>query len=94
MRRKSESPVEILVKLPWWVSAAIGGVAFIILRWGLPIWAGDDAGKKALIGGFVGLAPVLLFTFGILAAVSFWFGRHRGRLIDEQIHPRHPMEAV
>ena len=83
MGRKSESPIEILVKLPWWVSAAIRGGVFILLRLGFPIWAGDNPGRKAFVSDFGGIAPVALFAFGILAAISFWFGRQRGSLVDE-----------
>lgn len=36
------------------------------------------------IGRFVGLAPALLLLFTIFSAGSFWFGRLRRRLLDQQ----------
>jgi restriction system protein len=84
MRRRRESNAELLLKLPWWVSAALGVLAFIGLRWGLPIWAGNDQFKRSFIVAFVGFAPAILLLFAIFAAGSFWFGRHRRRLLDQQ----------
>lgn len=42
MPRQNESFGEFLVKMPWWVSASLGVLAFGALRWGLPRWAGQD----------------------------------------------------
>ncbi len=84
MRRQNESLGEVLFKAPWWVSASLGVLAFIGLRWGLPLWAGDDRNRHLLINGFVGIAPAILFLFAIFSAGSFWFGRYRSRLVDGQ----------
>ena len=84
MSRQRESNAELLLKLPWWVSATIGVLVFGGLRWGLPLWAGDDKNRHLFIGAFVGLAPTILLLFAIFSAGSFWFGRHRRRLLDEQ----------
>jgi hypothetical protein len=35
MPRQKESNAELLLKVPWWVSAALGVLAFAALRWGL-----------------------------------------------------------
>jgi restriction system protein len=37
-----------------------------------------------LAKGVVPLAPLPLVIFGLFAAGSFWFGRHRRRLLDQQ----------
>jgi hypothetical protein len=71
-------------KAPWWISAAIGVLAFIGLRWGLPAWAGDVSARQMIANGIVPLAPLPLLFFGIFAAGSFWFSRHRRRLVDAQ----------
>lgn len=84
MPRQNESFGEILLKLPWWVSAALGIVAFAGVRWGLPVWAGHDNTRQMLVNGIIPLAPLALLLFGMFAAGSFLFARKRCRLIDEQ----------
>ena len=83
-RRQNESFGELLLKLPWWVSAAIGVLIFIAMRWGLPVWAGNDNVRQILAKGIAPLAPLALAIFGIFAAGSFWFGNRRRRLVDQQ----------
>jgi restriction system protein len=84
MSRHNESNAELLLKLPWWVSAMLGILAFAALRWGVPIWAGTDNSRLMFSKGIVPLAPLPLLFFGIFAAGSFWFSRHRRRLVDGQ----------
>jgi restriction system protein len=84
MCRQQASLGEILFKAPWWISAAIGVLVFIGLRWGLPAWAGDVSARQMLAKGIIPLAPLPLLFFGIFAAGSFWFSRHRDRLLDHQ----------
>jgi restriction system protein len=84
MRRQKESLGEILFKTPWWISAAIGVLAFVGLRWGLPAWAGDISARQILAKGFAPLAPLPLIFLGIIFAGSFWFAKHRRRLVDGQ----------
>lgn len=83
MRRQNESLAEILLKAPWWVNVVIGLLAFIGLRWGGIIWEGNDNLRLSVAKGFAGLAWLPLIFFGLLAAGSFWFGRHRRRLVDQ-----------
>jgi restriction system protein len=84
MPRQNESFGDLLLKLPWWVSAALGVLAFGGLRWGLPIWAGQDNTRQMLARGVVPLAPLALLLFGMFAVGSFLFARKRHRLVDEQ----------
>lgn len=84
MRRQNESFGQILLKLPWWVSAALGVMAFGGLRWGLPIWAGQDNTRQMLAKGIIPLAPLALLLFGIFAVGSFFFARKRNQLVDRQ----------
>ncbi len=84
MRRQKTSFAELLLKLPWWVSAAFGIVAFAGVRWGLPIWAGQNNTRQMLAKGIIPFAPLALLLFGILAVGSFFFARKRSRLVDEQ----------
>jgi restriction system protein len=59
-------------------------MAFTALRWGLPLWAGQDHTRLTLAKGIVPLAPLALLLFGIFAVASFLFARKRRRLICEQ----------
>jgi restriction system protein len=81
---KKESLGELLLKLPWWVSAFLGVLAFCGLRWGLPIWAGQDNTRQMLAKGIIPLAPLALLLFGIFAVGSFLFATKRRRLVDQQ----------
>jgi restriction system protein len=84
MRRQNESFGEILLKLPWWVSAVLGLFVFVCVRWGLPAWAGNDNTRQLLAKGIVPLAPLALVIFGVFAIGSFWLGKKRRHLVDEQ----------
>src|SRR6185437_1653748 len=84
MRRQNESFGELLLKLPWWVSAVIGVFAFIAVHWGLPVWAGENRTLQLLANGIVPLAPLALVLFAIFAGASFWFGKKRRNLVDQQ----------
>jgi len=70
--------------MPWWVSASLGLLAFSLLRWGLPVWAGQDNTRQMLAKGITPLAPLALLLFGMFAVASFLFARKRHRLVDEQ----------
>jgi restriction system protein len=83
MRRQNESFGEILLKLPWWISAGIGIVAFASIRWGFPAWAGHDNTRQMFSKGIVSLAPLALLFFGIIAVGSHLFGKKRHRLVDQ-----------
>jgi len=84
MRRSRGSFGGLLLELPWWVSAALGVVAFSAMWWGLPAWAGQDNTRQLVGKGVVALASLALVIFGIFAAGSFWFARSRRRLVDNQ----------
>jgi len=84
MRRQNESFRELLLKLPWWVSAVLGILTFAGVRWGVPVWAGNDNARQILAKGISPLAPFALVIFGIFAFGSFWFGKRRRHLVDQQ----------
>ncbi len=84
MRRQNEPLGELLFKLPWWMSAILGVLIFIGLRWGLPAWAEDDKNLRLFANGIAPLAPFALLFFGIFAVGSFWFVKKRHRLVDDQ----------
>jgi restriction system protein len=84
MPRQNESFGQLLLKMPWWVIASLGVLAFSGLRWGLPIWAGHDNTRQMFAKGVIPLAPLALLIFGIFAVGSFFFAKKRHRLVDQQ----------
>lgn len=84
MPRQHESFGNLLLKLPWWVSAVLGVLTFAGLRWGLPIWAGHDNARQILAKGITPLAPLALLLSGIFAVGALLFARKRHRLVDQQ----------
>ena len=84
MPRNRQSNLELLLKLPWWVSAALGVISFAALRWGLPAWAGDVNARQIIAKGVSTLTPLPLLFFALIAIGSFMFARKRHRLVDEQ----------
>jgi restriction system protein len=84
MPRQRESNIELLLKLPWWISDALGVISFAALRWGLPAWAGDVNARQMIAKGVSPLAPLPLLFFALIAVGSFMFARKRHRLVDTQ----------
>jgi len=84
MPRLKESNIELLLKAPWWISAALGVISFAALRWGLPAWAGDVNARQVIAKGISPLAPLPLLFFILIAIGSFLFAEKRRRLVDEQ----------
>lgn len=84
MFRRRESNLELLLKAPWWISAALGLISFSALRWGLPAWAGDVNARQMIAKGVSPLAPLPLLFFSLIAFGSFLFAKKRRRLVDEQ----------
>ncbi len=84
MPRHRESNFELLLKAPWWISAALGVISFATLRWGFPVWAGDANARQMIAKGVSPLAPLPLLFFALIAVGSFLFAKKRSRLVDEQ----------
>jgi len=84
MPRQKESIAELLLKLPWWVSAGLGLMAYAFIHWAIPAWAGDDPFRLRFTNGMVRLAPFVLIIFGMLALASLVFSRTRRKLVDRQ----------
>lgn len=84
MRTKNEPITHLLLKSPWWVSAILGVLVFAGMRWTLPLWAGSDKNLQLFVADLVRLSPLSLLFFGLFAFASFWFGKKRRRLVDEQ----------
>jgi restriction system protein len=84
MPRHKESFGELLLKLPWWVSALLGLLAFAGLRWGPPVWAANDSSRQIIAKPIAQAAPLPLLIFAAFALGSLWFAKSRRRLVDEQ----------
>jgi restriction system protein len=84
MSRRKERFGDLLMMAPWWVSAGLGVLAYVGLRWILPTLAGRDKLIQAFVTGLSPLAPFAAFFFGIIAVASALFGAKRRRLVDEQ----------
>lgn len=84
MPRQKESPLEIMLKLPWWVSAAIGVLAFIALRWIIPAKIDQNPSLHSFAVVLPRLAFLPLGLFALTAIGSLLFAKKRRRLVDEQ----------
>ncbi|MGO8931180.1 MAG: restriction endonuclease [Limisphaerales bacterium] len=84
MSQRNEKFGDLLLMAPWWVSAGLGVLAYVGLRWILPAFAGQDKLVQAVFAGLPTLAPFAALVFGIMAVASALFGAKRRRLVDEQ----------
>jgi restriction system protein len=84
MKRRNESSSDILLKSPWWVSVGLGIAAFAGLRWGLQAWWGDNKVFQPLEIVAANCASVVALLFGVMAALSFWLGKRRRTLLNQQ----------
>jgi restriction system protein len=84
MGRRKERFGDLLLLAPWWLSAGLGVLAYVGLRWILPAFAGQDKLVQSIIAELSKYAPFAALLFGIIAVVSALFGAKRRRLVDEQ----------
>jgi restriction system protein len=84
MRRAKESFGDMLLKLPWWISALLGIFGFVVIVLGVSIWVGQDSTRRLIAAGIAPLSFLILGLFSIFAAASYWFSKYRERLVDSQ----------
>jgi restriction system protein len=84
MGKQKESVAELLLKAPWWVSAAVAGLSFAGLRWVFPAVIGQDKLLQAFAAEAAKLAYISALLFALLAAGSALFATKRRRLVDDQ----------
>jgi len=82
---KRSDPVQLLILAPWWVSATLAPISFILLRWVLPSLAQGNPFWLNVAKGFARFAPYLALFLLLLAGLSYLFGRKRHALVDNQI---------
>ena len=90
-RRRQESFFDTLVYLPWPFGVSFGLIAFVGIKWGLAWYFGsvDSLQTKAMAAMFAKgtLDPLawLLLLMGCMAAGFSWYrGRDRARLLEQQ----------
>jgi restriction system protein len=84
MPRKRESNLELLLKLPWWVSAAFGVLVFILMRWVIPAKIDQNPSLHPFAAALPQLAILPLLLCALIALGSYFFAKKRHRLVDEQ----------
>lgn len=70
-RRKNDGWATVLVMLPWWVSATVGAIAFVGMRWIIPSIFARNPVLLALGALSHSLAWLALLLFGLLAVIAF-----------------------
>jgi hypothetical protein len=70
MSRRNPHPVEILMKLPWQVSAVLAVVVYIGLRWVLPAISSDNSFLNVFIRALSAAAWIPALVIGVIAIVS------------------------
>lgn len=84
MPRRQQSLAESLIRSPWWVSILVGCFLFGALRWVMPALLADSPTGRALGPALTILSPWVLVFFGMLAVLSFLFGRKRKAIVERQ----------
>lgn len=79
-----ESNLELLLKLPWLISATIGAVSFIAMRWIIPAKIDHNQALHPFAVAMPKLAVLPLGLFTLIAVGSFLFAKKRSRLVDQQ----------
>ncbi len=84
MSRRNPSPGEILVQLPWQVSATLAVVVFVGLRWGLPAVESENPIFKVFLPALARIAWIPALVLGTLAVLSAVLAKRKRALLDEQ----------
>ncbi|RBA24560.1 restriction endonuclease [Herminiimonas fonticola] len=74
-RKRKQSGIDLLVRSPWWISAALGTVGFIVLRWVIPSIFAANPFLVALGTLSKSLAWLVPCGFGLIALISFFLNK-------------------
>lgn len=90
-RRRSESLMDTLVLLPWWVGVGVGAIGFAGIRWGIGAWLSHSGGPLGqAIGNQLsnGMLTPFAWFFLVLCCIAAFFSwlrtRQRAELLDSQ----------
>ena len=84
MSRRNPSLTEVLVLLPWQVSATLGVAVYVTLRWVLPNIETHNPVFGAMFQAAAGLAWFALLFFGAMAGVSALMAAKKRAILDQQ----------
>lgn len=84
MSRKNPSPAEILVLLPWQVSATLSVLAYVGLKWVLPAIGSENKMISVFITGAAQNAWLAAHFLGVLAVLSAVLRAKKRALLDAQ----------
>lgn len=71
-RKRKQSGVDVLIRSPWWISAILGVVGYIVLRWLIPSLFATSPVLVALGTMSKSLAWLVPCGFGAIALISFF----------------------
>jgi restriction system protein len=80
MARRNESILNLLVECPWWVSVAVSGIAFLFLRFILPLIDFQGMAANAFPKGLSSAAPFVALVLLLptpIAAFNSWLKKKR-----------------
>ena len=84
MTRKDESLMNLLTRLPWWVSIAIAAVSYVALRFILPVLPIRIFGGNPFAQVSPAIALIVAFFFVLAAGMSAFESWRKGRMLDSQ----------
>ena len=70
-RKSQESPIELLIKAPWWINIGIGVIVLVMLKWIIPTMIASNAATKPLANMMSGLAWLFSGVFFFIGLISF-----------------------
>ncbi len=79
MARRKRTFVYVVANALWWASPVVSGVAYLFLRYGLPMLAGDPASETAYsrVADEAWLIALLLLVPTPFGAIAAWQERRR-----------------
>jgi len=84
MARRDESILNLLVECPWWVSVLVSGIAFVFLRFILPLMASQSMAANAFAKGLSGAAPFVALVLLLPAPITALRSWKKTRRLDRQ----------
>ena len=81
MTQRDESMLNLLVECPWWVSILVSSIAFVGLRFILPLIHFGSMSANSFVKGLSGAAPfvaIVLLLPAPISALNSWIKRKRG----------------
>ena len=88
-RRSNEGLIDVLMKLPAWVSLLLGCVAFAGMRWILPAMWADNLLLKGIATGLQAIAWIPLLVFGFVGLIVFASAK-AGKTVEDTKTGRRP----